>query len=96
MQKLKRFKQADRPEDVFRQVLFDMSIDYDSLSKAGSIMGSGGMIVMDENTCMVDVAKYFMAFLRDESCGKCYTCRKGTQRMHEILDDISKGQATFG
>ncbi|UCD16721.1 MAG: FAD-dependent oxidoreductase [Candidatus Zixiibacteriota bacterium] len=74
--------------------LFDMSIDYDSLAKAGSIMGSGGMIVMDENTCMVDVAKYFMAFLKDESCGKCFTCRKGTQRMHEILDDISKGQAT--
>jgi len=60
-----------------------------------SIMGSGGMIVMDENTCMVDVAKYFMAFLRDESCGKCYTCRKGTQRMYEILDDISRGKATM-
>ncbi len=73
--------------------MFDMSIDYDSLAKAGSIMGSGGMIVMDENTCIVDVAKYFMGFLRDESCGKCYTCRKGTQRMYEILDDISKGQA---
>ncbi|MCK5126847.1 MAG: FAD-dependent oxidoreductase [candidate division Zixibacteria bacterium] len=75
--------------------LFDMSIDYDSLAKAGSIMGSGGMIVMDEDTCMVDVAKYFMAFLRDESCGKCYTCRKGTQRMYEILEDISMGKATL-
>jgi NADH-quinone oxidoreductase subunit F len=75
--------------------LFDMSIDYDSLAKAGSIMGSGGMIVMDENTCMVDVAKYFMNFLKDESCGKCFTCRKGTQRMYEILDDISKGKATL-
>ncbi len=73
--------------------MFDLSIDYDSLSKAGSIMGSGGMIVMDENTCMVDVARYFMSFLSDESCGKCYTCRKGTQRMFEILDDISKGRA---
>lgn len=72
---------------------FDLSIDYDSLSEAGSIMGSGGMIVMDENTCMVDIAKYFMNFLKDESCGKCFTCRKGTQRMYEILDDISKGQA---
>jgi NADH-quinone oxidoreductase subunit F len=70
---------------------FDLAIDYDSLTQAGSIMGSGGMIVMDENTCMVDVAKYFMNFLKDESCGKCFTCRKGTQRMHEILDDISKG-----
>lgn len=70
---------------------FDLPIDYDSLAEAGSIMGSGGMIVMDDNTCMVDVAKYFMNFLKDESCGKCFTCRKGTQRMHEILDDISKG-----
>jgi len=74
---------------------FDLAIDYDSLAKAGSIMGSGGMIVMDENTCMVDVAKYFMNFLKDESCGKCYTCRKGTQRMHEILDDISRGKGTL-
>jgi NADH-quinone oxidoreductase subunit F len=74
---------------------FDLPIDYDSLAEAGSMMGSGGMIVMDENTCMVDVAKYFMNFLKDESCGKCFTCRKGTQRMHEILDDISKGKATL-
>jgi len=72
---------------------FDLPIDYDSLTEAGSIMGSGGMIVMDEHTCMVDVAKYFMHFLKDESCGTCFTCRKGTQRMHEILDGISKGQA---
>jgi len=71
---------------------FDLPIDYDSLAEAGSIMGSGGMIVMDEDTCMVDVAKYFLDFLRDESCGKCFTCRKGTQRMHEILDDISAGR----
>jgi len=75
--------------------MFDLSIDYDSLTKAGSIMGSGGMIVMDENTCMVDLAKYFMKFLKDESCGKCFTCRKGTQRMWEILDDITKGKATM-
>ncbi len=75
--------------------MFNMTIDYDSLLKAGSIMGSGGMIVMDENTCMVDVARYFMNFLKDESCGKCYTCRKGTQRMYEILDDISKGKGTI-
>ena len=74
---------------------FDLPIDYDSLAKAGSIMGSGGMIVMDENTCMVDVARYFMNFLKDESCGKCFTCRKGTQRMFELLDDISKGKATL-
>jgi NADH-quinone oxidoreductase subunit F len=75
--------------------MFDLSIDYESLTKAGSMMGSGGMIVMDENTCMVDVAKYFMNFLKDESCGKCFTCRKGTQRMHEILTDISEGKATL-
>ena len=75
--------------------LFNIPIDYDNLKEAGSIMGSGGMIVMDENTCMVDVAKYFMAFLKDESCGKCYTCRKGTQRMYEILDDITKGKGSL-
>jgi NADH-quinone oxidoreductase subunit F len=74
---------------------FDLPIDYESLTEAGSIMGSGGMIVMDENTCMVDLAKYFMAFLKDESCGKCLTCRKGTQRMWEILDDISTGKAAL-
>ena len=74
--------------------MFDLPIDYDSLVAAGSIMGSGGMIVMDENTCMVDVAKYFMKFLKDESCGKCYTCRKGTQRLYEILEDIADGKGT--
>jgi NADH-quinone oxidoreductase subunit F len=74
--------------------MFDLPIGYDSLSKAGSIMGSGGIIVMDDNTCMVDVAKYFMSFLKDESCGKCFTCRKGIQRMHELLEDISQGKGT--
>jgi NADH-quinone oxidoreductase subunit F len=73
---------------------FNLRVDYDSLNEAGSIMGSGGMIVMDENTCMVDVAKYFMHFLKDESCGKCLTCRKGTQRMHEILETIAEGRGT--
>ena len=75
--------------------LFDLPIDYDSLTEAGAIMGSGGMIVLDQNTCMVDIARYFMNFLKDESCGKCFTCRKGTQRMYEILDDISKGNGTL-
>ncbi|MHC4698415.1 MAG: NADH-ubiquinone oxidoreductase-F iron-sulfur binding region domain-containing protein [Planctomycetota bacterium] len=74
---------------------FDLPIDYDSLAKAGSIMGSGGMIVADEKTCMVDVAKYFMNFLQDESCGKCFTCRKGIQRMHELLEDLSEGRGTL-
>jgi NADH:ubiquinone oxidoreductase subunit F (NADH-binding)/NAD-dependent dihydropyrimidine dehydrogenase PreA subunit len=72
--------------------MFHLPIDYESLTQAGSIMGSGGMIVMDEHTCMVDVAKYFMKFLKEESCGKCFICRKGTQRMYEILDDISNGE----
>ena len=74
--------------------MFDLPIDYESLNKAGSIMGSGGMIVMDESTCMVDVAKYFTNFLQDESCGKCVSCREGTQRMYEILADITEGNGT--
>lgn len=72
--------------------LIDLPIDYESLTQAGSMMGSGGMIVMDEKTCMVDVAKYFLNFLRDESCGKCISCREGTQRMWEIVKDISEGK----
>ncbi|MGB9006862.1 MAG: NADH-quinone oxidoreductase subunit NuoF, partial [Candidatus Aminicenantales bacterium] len=74
------------------QTLLDLPIDYESLTKAGAMMGSGGMIVMDENTCMVDVAKYFLNFLRDESCGKCVSCREGTQRMWEIVKDITDGK----
>ena len=74
---------------------FDLPIDYDSLTGAGAIMGSGGVIVLDDDSCMVDLAKYFMAFLKDESCGKCFTCRKGIQRMHEILDDITNGRGTI-
>ncbi len=74
--------------------LFDLAIDYDSLAQVGAIMGSGGMIVMDEGTCMVDIAKYFVGFLKGESCGKCFTCRKGTQRMYELLDDITNGRGT--
>jgi NADH-quinone oxidoreductase subunit F len=74
--------------------LLDLPIDYESLIKAGAMMGSGGMIIMDENTCMVDIAKYFLNFLRDESCGKCLSCREGTQRMWEILKDISEGKGS--
>jgi NADH-quinone oxidoreductase subunit F len=74
----------------------DLPIDYESLTAAGSIMGSGGMIVMDEKTCMVDIAKYFLNFLRDESCGKCVSCREGTQRMWEIVRDITQGKGKEG
>ena len=74
----------------------NLPIDYESLTAAGSIMGSGGMIVMDENTCMVDIAKYFLNFLRDESCGKCLSCREGTQRMWEIVKDITEGLGKEG
>ena len=88
-------RRAAPPAAASPPSMFDLPIDYDSLAEAGSIMGSGGMIVMDEHTCMVDVAKYFMDFLKDESCGKCFTCRKGTQRMYEILDDITAGEGTL-
>ena len=72
----------------------DMPVDYESLARAGSIMGSGGMIVMDESSCMVDVAKYFMDFCMTESCGKCIPCRVGTFQMHRLLDAITKLHAT--
>ena len=72
----------------------DMPVDYESLAKAGSIMGSGGMIVMDESSCMVDVAKYFMEFCMTESCGKCIPCRVGTYQMHRILTAIGNMTAT--
>jgi NADH:ubiquinone oxidoreductase subunit F (NADH-binding)/(2Fe-2S) ferredoxin len=74
----------------------DMKVDYDELSKAGSMMGSGGMIVMDEDTCMVDIARYFLDFLSDESCGKCIPCREGIRQMVQILTDITKGKGKEG
>ena len=73
----------------------DIAIDYDNLLSIGSMMGSGGLIVMDEDTCMVDIAKFFLEFTVDESCGKCTPCRIGTRRMLEILEKITKGQATM-
>jgi NADH:ubiquinone oxidoreductase subunit F (NADH-binding)/(2Fe-2S) ferredoxin/Pyruvate/2-oxoacid:ferredoxin oxidoreductase delta subunit len=72
--------------------LLDLPVDYESLTAAGAMMGSGGMIVMDDKTCMVDVAKYFLNFLQDESCGKCVSCREGTQRMYEIVKAITEGK----
>jgi NADP-reducing hydrogenase subunit HndC len=69
----------------------DVAIDYDSLIAAGSMMGSGGLIIMDEDNCMVDIARFYMDFIVDESCGKCPTCRIGTKRMLEILERICDG-----
>jgi len=74
----------------------DLKVDFDELTKAGSMMGSGGMIVMDEDTCMVDVARYFIAFLTDESCGKCVPCREGLRKMHGILTRITEGKGREG
>ncbi len=74
---------------------FDIPIDYDNLISIGSMMGSGGLIVMDEDNCMVDIAKFFLEFTVDESCGKCTPCRIGTKRMWEILDKITKGKGTL-
>lgn len=74
---------------------FDIPIDYDNLISIGSMMGSGGLIVMDEDNCMVDIAKFFLEFTVDESCGKCTPCRIGTKRMFEILEKITKGQGTL-
>ncbi len=73
--------------------LANTPVDYETLAKLGSIMGSGGMIVMDENTCMVETAKYFVNFTKNESCGKCSICREGTKQMHRILKKITEGKA---
>lgn len=75
--------------------MLDTPVDYDSLTKLGSMMGSGGMVVMDQNTDMVDVAQFYMDFCQDESCGKCIPCRAGTVQMYEMLTKILKGQATM-
>ena len=76
--------------------LLDLPIDYESLQEAGAMMGSGGMVVMDDSTCMVDVARFFLKFTQSESCGKCTPCREGTKRMLEILDRICSGEGREG
>ncbi len=76
--------------------MLDISVDYDSLTKIGAMMGSGGMIVMDEDNCMVDIARFFLDFTVDESCGKCTPCRVGTRRMLEILERITQGKGEEG
>jgi NADH-quinone oxidoreductase subunit F/NADP-reducing hydrogenase subunit HndC len=74
----------------------DLPIDYESLTAAGAMMGSGGLVVMDDETCMVDIARFFMEFTQDESCGKCTPCRVGTKRMLEILQRICNGEGKDG
>jgi len=81
---------------VIPESLLDLPVDFDELTKVGSMMGSGGMIVMDEDNCMVDIAKYFISFLEGESCGKCVPCREGLKRMREILADITEGRGKEG
>ena len=81
---------------VIPEQYLDSPVDFDELAKLGSIMGSGGMIVMDEDTCMVDVARYFVNFLCDESCGKCVPCREGLKQARKILDDIVAGKGKEG
>ncbi|MGL4209612.1 MAG: NADH-ubiquinone oxidoreductase-F iron-sulfur binding region domain-containing protein [Candidatus Adiutrix sp.] len=76
--------------------LIDRPVDYDSLIEAGAMMGSGGLVVVDEDTCMVDLARFFLSFTRAESCGKCTPCREGTTRMLEILDNITQGKGKAG
>ncbi len=81
---------------VIPESLLDLKVDFDELTKVGSMMGSGGMIVMDDKTCMVDVARYFVSFLEGESCGKCLPCREGLRHMNEILTRITQGKGKRG
>ena len=78
------------------EAMLDLEVDFNSLERAGSMMGSGGMIVMDDRTCMVEVAKYYIKFLSEESCGKCIPCREGLRRMLEILERITRGEGREG
>ena len=94
----KRFKavQTGGPSGgCLPEEMLDLPVDFEELSQAGSIMGSGGMIVMDEDTCVVDLARYFLQFLEGESCGKCFSCREGIKRMHELVEGITQGQASI-
>ena len=81
---------------VIPESLLDIHVDFDELDKVGSMMGSGGMIVMDDKSCMVDFAKYYITFLEGESCGKCLPCREGLRQMRNILTDITEGRGKRG
>ena len=97
--KKKRFKavQTGGPSGgCIPEQFLDLGVDFDELTKVGSMMGSGGMIVMDQDTCMVDIARYFLDFLNEESCGQCNPCREGIKRMLEVLTDICAGQGRQG
>ena len=97
MKEGKKFKavQTGGPSGGFiPESLIDLPVDYEELTKVGSMMGSGGMVVTDEDNCMVDMAKYFLAFTQAESCGKCVPCREGTKRMLDILEKITNGEGT--
>ena len=94
--KLKAVQTGGPSGGCIPESLIDLPVDYERLTEVGSMMGSGGMIVMDENTCMIDIAKYFLGFLEDESCGKCVPCREGTEKLREILTNISKGKGEEG
>ncbi len=88
--KLKAIQVGGPPAGILPAAMADLPIDFDALYSAGSLLGSGGMIVMDDTTCMVAMAKYFITFLEEESCGRCVPCREGIKRMKEVLDGISK------
>lgn len=90
--KLKAVQTGGPSGGCIPESLAGLQVDYEKLTEAGSMMGSGGMVVMDDKTCMVNVAKYFLTFTQDESCGKCTPCREGTKRMLEILDNITEGR----
>jgi NADH-quinone oxidoreductase subunit F len=94
--KLKAVQTGGPSGGCIPEELWDLPVDYESLQEAGSIMGSGGLIVMDERTCMVDLARYFLEFSKFESCGKCSSCREGSKRMYEILDYITRGYGEEG
>ncbi|MBD3162484.1 MAG: 4Fe-4S dicluster domain-containing protein [Candidatus Eisenbacteria bacterium] len=89
-------RSGDVQVDETVKSLLDLPVDFDELTKAGSMMGSGGMIVMDQDSCMVDVAKYFIHFLIEESCGKCLPCREGLRMLHDILERITNGEGREG
>jgi len=93
--KLKAVQTGGPSGGCIPESMLDVPIDYDSLTNIGSMMGSGGMIVMDEDNCMVDIAKFYLEFIVDESCGKCTPCRVGTKRMLEILNKITEGKANI-